>query len=100
MEFSSDSSMGSEPEVEITGASGPPPSAALRRKTCYVVKKIQLSKAGLPAMQQTLRSSTRKGASKVRGASAPLATTEVGRHQPAPKSRRRRPRCWASCAES
>jgi len=41
--------VGSEPEVEITGASGPPPSAALRRKTRRTVKKIQLSKAGLAA---------------------------------------------------
>ena len=57
-EFSSDSSVGSEPEVEITRALGPPPSAALRRKTRRVVKKIQLSKAGLAAAQQTLRSST------------------------------------------
>ena len=39
-EFSSDSSVGSEPEVEITGASGPPPSATLRRKTCRAIKKI------------------------------------------------------------
>ena len=39
-EFSSNSSVGSEPEVEITGASGPPPSAALRRKTRRAVRKI------------------------------------------------------------
>ena len=39
-EFSSDSSVGSEPEVEITGASGPPQSAALKRKTRRTVKKI------------------------------------------------------------
>ena len=39
-EFSSDSSVGSEPEVESTGASGPPPLAALRRKTRRAVKKI------------------------------------------------------------
>ena len=39
-EFSSDSSVGSEPEVEITGASGPPPSAALGRKTRRAVRKI------------------------------------------------------------
>ena len=77
-EFSSDSPVGSDPEVEITVASGPPPSAALKRKTCHAIKKIQLSKDGLAAVQQTLRSSTRKGASKVRGASAPPATTEVG----------------------
>ena len=77
-EFSSDSSVGSEPDVEITGASGPPPSAALGRKTCRAVRKIQLSKAGLAAAQQALKSSTRKGASKVQGASAPPATTEVG----------------------
>ena len=43
-----------------------------------VVKKIQLSKAGLAAAQQKLRSSTRKGTSKVRGASVPPATAEVG----------------------
>ena len=63
-EFSSDSSVGSEPEVEITVASGPPPSAALGRKTHRAIKKIQLSKAGLVAAQ-ALKSSTRKGASKV-----------------------------------
>ena len=77
-EFSSDSSVGSEPEVEIIGGSGPPPSAALRRKMRRTVKKIQLSKAELAAALQTLRSSTQKGASKVRGASAPPATAEVG----------------------
>ena len=64
--------------MEITGASGPPLSAALRKKTRHAVMKIQLSKAGLAAAQQTLRSSTRKGASKVRGALAPPATAEVG----------------------
>src|SRR6185312_12044259 len=48
-EFSSDSSVGSEPELEITGASGPPPSIALGRKTRRTVRKIQLSKAGLAA---------------------------------------------------
>ena len=77
-EFSSDSSVGSELEVEITGASGPPPSAALGRKMHRAVKKIQLSKVGLAAAQQALKSSTRKDASKVRGASAPPATAEVG----------------------
>ena len=77
-EFSSDTSVGSEPEMEITEASGPPPSAALRRKTCRAIKKIPLSKAGLGAVQQTLRSSTRKGTSKVWGASAHPATAEVG----------------------
>ena len=46
-EFSSDSSVGSELEVEITGASGPLPSAVLWRKTRRTVRKIQLSKAGL-----------------------------------------------------
>ena len=40
LEFSSDSSVGSEPDVEITGASGPPPSVALRRKTHRTVRKI------------------------------------------------------------
>ena len=74
----SDSSVGSEPEVEITGASGPPPSVTQMRKTRRAVKKIQLLKAGLAAAQLTLRSSTRKGASKVRGASAPPANAEVG----------------------
>ena len=77
-EFSSDSSVGREQEVEITRSSGPPPSASLGRKTRCTVRKIQLSKAGLAAAQQALKSSTRKGASKVRGASAPPATTEVG----------------------
>jgi len=42
----SDSSVGSEPEVEITGASGPLPLAALKRKTCRAIKKIQLLKLG------------------------------------------------------
>ena len=50
-EFSSDSSVGSEPEVEITGASGPPLLAALRRKMRRAVKKIPLLKAGLAAAQ-------------------------------------------------
>jgi len=59
--------VGSEPEVEITGASGPLPPTTLRRKTCHTIKKILLSKAGLAAAQQTLRSSTQKGMSKVRG---------------------------------
>jgi len=39
-EFSSDSSVGSEPEVEIIGASGPPLSVVLGRKTHRTVKKI------------------------------------------------------------
>jgi hypothetical protein len=77
-EFSSDSSVGSEPEVEITGALGPPSSAAQKRKMCRIVKKIQLSKAGLAIAQQTLRSSTQNGASNVQGASAHPATAEVG----------------------
>ena len=47
----SDSSVGSEPEVEITGASGPPPLAALRRKTRRAIKKIPLSKTGLAVAQ-------------------------------------------------
>ena len=47
IEFSSDSSVGSESEVEITSASGPPTSAAPRRKMRRAVKKIPLSKAGL-----------------------------------------------------
>ena len=64
--------------MEITGASGPPPSAAQKRKTCRTIKKIQLSKAGLAIAQQTLRSSTQKRASKVWGASAHPATAEVG----------------------
>ena len=48
--FSIDSSMGSESEVEITGASGPLSLAASRRKTRRAVKKIPLSKAGLTAV--------------------------------------------------
>jgi len=78
MEFSSDSSVGSESEVEITGASGPPALAAPRRKMRRTVKKIPLSKVGLRAAQRSLRSSTPKGTSKVRGASAPPATAAVG----------------------
>ena len=84
--FSSDSSVGSELEVEIIGASGPPPSAALRRKTRRAVKKISLAKAGLAAAQQTLRSSTRKGTSKVRGTSAPPTTAEVGSASAGPQA--------------
>ena len=78
IEFSSDSSMGSESEVEITGASGLPPSAAPRRKMNRAMKKILLSKAGLAVAQQSQRSLTRRGTSKVRGASVPPATAEVG----------------------
>ena len=40
----------------------------------------------MAAAQQTLRSSTRKGASKVRGASAPPATTEVGSASAGPQA--------------
>ena len=58
MEFSSDSSVGSESKVEITGASGPPALAAPRRKMRRTVKKIPLSKVGLTAAQRSLRSST------------------------------------------
>ena len=72
VEFSSDSSVGSESEVEITGTSGPSTMAALKRKMRHAVKKIPLSKAGLTAVQRSLRSSTPKGTSKVRGASAPV----------------------------
>ena len=41
------------------------------------VKKIPLSKAGLTAAQQSLKSSTRNGTRKVRGASVPPATAVV-----------------------
>ena len=85
-EFSFDSSVGSEPDVEITGASGPPSSAAPRRKTRRAVKKILLSKAGLAAVQQSLRSSTRKVTSKVRGASASPATIVVGSASAGPQA--------------
>ena len=78
MEFSTYSSMGSESEVEITGASGPPTAAAPKRKTCRVTRKILLSKAGLTVAERSLRSSTPKGASKVRGASAPPVTAGEG----------------------
>ena len=86
IEFSSDSSVGSESEVEITGASGPLSSAAPRRKTRCAVKKIPLSKVGLMVVQQSLRSSTCKGTSKVRGASAPPATAVVGSASAGPKA--------------
>ena len=85
-EFSSDTSVGSEPEMEITEASGPPPSAALRKKMHRTVKKIPLSKAGLAAAQQTLRSTTRTGTSKVRGASVHPATAEVGSASAGPQA--------------
>ena len=39
-EFSSNSSVGSEFEVEITGGSGPPPSATLGRKMRRAARKI------------------------------------------------------------
>ena len=45
---------------------------------CHAMKKIPQSKVGLTAAQQSLKSSTRKGTSKVRGASVPPATAEVG----------------------
>lgn len=64
-EFSSDSSVGSESKVEITGTSGPPTSAALKRKTCRAMKKIPLPKVGLTVAQRSLRSSTSKGTGKV-----------------------------------
>ena len=69
--------MESELEVEITGASEPPSSAASRRKTCRAVKKIPLLKVGLTVVQRSLMCSTSKGTSKVRGASAPPATARV-----------------------
>ena len=78
MEFSSNSSVGSESEVEIIGASGPPTAAAPKRKTRRVTRKILLSKAGLTVAERSLRSSTPKGGSKVRGASAHPVTTRVG----------------------
>ena len=43
MELSSDSSVGSESEVEITGASVPPSSAAPRRKMRHAVRKIPVT---------------------------------------------------------
>jgi hypothetical protein len=86
IEFSFDSSVGSESEVEITKALGLPPSAAPRRKMHRAVKKISLSKAGLAAAQQSLRSSTRSGTSKVWGALAPPATAEVGSASASPQA--------------
>ena len=88
MEFSSDSSVGSESEVEITGASGPPTAAAPRRKMRRAVKKIPLLKAGLTAAQRSLRSSTPKGMSKVWGASAPPATAAVGLMSAGPQAKK------------
>ena len=85
MEFSPDSSVVSESEVEITGASGPPTVAAPRRKS-RAVKKILMSKAGLTAAQRSLRSSTPKGTSKFRGASTPPATTVVGSTSASPQA--------------
>ena len=86
IEFSSDSSVGSESEVNITGASGPPSSAAPRRKMRRTMKKIPLSKVGLAVAQQSLRSTTRKGTSKVWGASATPATAVVGSASAGPQA--------------
>ena len=86
IEFSSDSLVESESEVEITGASGPTPLAAPRRKMRRAMKKIPLSKAGLAAAQQSLRSSTRSGTSKVRGASAFPTAAEVGSASAGPQA--------------
>ena len=86
IELSSDSSVGSKLEVEITGASGPLSSAAPRRKMRCTVKKILLSMVGLAAAQQSLRSSTRSGTSKVRGASAFPTTAEVGSASTGPQA--------------
>ncbi|XP_039822746.1 uncharacterized protein LOC120684960 [Panicum virgatum] len=97
IEFSSDSSVGSESEVEITGASGPPSSAAQRRKTRRTSSKIPISKAGLTAAQRALGNPTCRGTTKVRGASAPPDATVVGRLRPAPKPRKKQHRDWASC---
>ena len=55
-----------------------PTAATPRRKTLRTVKKSLMSKAGLTMVQRSLRSSTLKGTSKVRGASAPLAAAAVG----------------------
>ena len=69
-----------------TGALGLLSSAALGRKTCRTMRKIPLSKAGLTAAQQSLGSSTRKGTSKVRGASAPPATAVMGSASASPQA--------------
>jgi hypothetical protein len=78
--------MASESEAEITGASGPPSSVAPRRKTHHAMKKIPLLKAGLMAVQRSLRSSTPKGTSKVRGASAPPVAAIVGSASAGPQA--------------
>ena len=64
--------------MEITRASGLPSSAAPRRKARRAVRKTPLSKAGLMAAQQSLKTSTHNGTRKVRGASVPPATAVVG----------------------
>ena len=86
IEFSSNSSVGSELEVETTGPSGPPSLTATGRKMRHTVRKIPLSKTVLTAAQQSLRSSTCKGTSKVRGASAPPATAVVGSASAGPQA--------------
>jgi len=63
--------------------------AASRRKTLRAVKKIPLLKAGLTAAQRSLRSSTPKSTSKVRGASAPSATTGVGSALAGPRAEKK-----------
>ena len=86
MEFSPDSSVVNESEVEVTDASRLPTAAALRRKMRRTVKKIPMSKARLTAAQRSLRSSTPKGTSKFRGASTPPATTVVGSTSASPQA--------------
>ena len=48
LEYSSDSSVGSESDVEVAGASAPPhPPASLRRRRRHAVRKVSISKASM-----------------------------------------------------
>jgi len=74
--FSFDSSVRSESEVEIIGASGPPTAAGPKKRTHRAVKKIPLLKVGMTSAERATWSSTSRGGSKVRVASAPPHHTE------------------------
>ena len=87
-EFSSDSFVGSEPEVEITGASGQPRSQEDPTVEGWVG-------GGAADAEELDPKGDEQGPGGDRQPRPPL---RWGRHRPAPKSRRRRPRCWANCA--
>ena len=79
-EFSSNSSMGSESEVEINGASGQRPTGGPAKRRKHVVRKIPASKlvAGATTSRDA-HSSTPRARSEERGAMvSPQAAEEEG----------------------